>query len=153
MYKHHSLLIIPAIIFVFDRLLKYIVYTLPLGEVFSFPGFKFGYFLNPTLFFLPAWHFIQWVALAVLLSIFIFWIWTFVGNWKLDIENSQCQAILFILLGGSSNVYDRFMHGGVIDVVNIFGLATINLADLLITAGIVGFLLNNQNQKPNNPIT
>ena len=99
--------------------------------------FSFGHFVNPSLFFLPAWPFIPYVALIVLVAILGFGIWDFIRNWKLEIRNSYHQAFFPIVLGGVSNVFDRFVFGGVIDYVEIRGLATINLADILILLGML----------------
>lgn len=126
--------------FIIDRVLKWYAQNLPEGKVFSFaPGFEFDHFINPSLFFLPAWRWIPWLALIVLITILGFWILDLFRNWKLEIRNSSHQALLPILLGGMSNVFDRFAYGGVIDYVNILGVATINLADILILGGL--FLL------------
>lgn len=46
------------------------------------------------------------------------------------------------MLGGMSNVFDRFAHGGVIDYVEILGLVTINLADIMILIGLILILIN-----------
>lgn len=125
-----------------DRLLKSYAQGLPEGTAFSFfPGLEFGYVLNSGLFFFPAWRFIPWLALAVLITLFVFLIGHFIANWKFEIGNSRHRALLCVLLGGASNVFDRFAYGGVIDYVNIFGLATINLADILIFAGLLILIL------------
>lgn len=120
-------------LFVIDRILKYWSKNLPDGEAFAFiPKIEFGYFLNPSLFFFPVWSFVPWVALGVLIVLFGFWIW----KSRFGIWNSP-QGFFPILLGGLSNVLDRFAYGGVIDYVNIVGLATLNLADILILSGIL----------------
>lgn len=111
-----------------DRLLKWYAQSLPeSGAAFSLGPIKFGYYLNPALFFFPAWSWIPWVALVVLIVLATSYV----------LRSTSFQKFLFpILLGGISNVFDRFAYGGVIDYVGIFGLATINLADILIFAGL-----------------
>lgn len=53
-----------------------------------------------------------------------------------------------VLAGGISNIIDRFtiypyqLKGGVVDMINIADKVTINLADILITIGIVVMILN-----------
>ena len=131
-----------GIIFLLDRVSKYAAQNLPAGKVFSFaPDIDFGYFPNPALFFFPAWRWIPWVALTVLVALFGFLIWNLIGNWELGIGNFLRHPLFPILLGGASNVFDRFAYGGVIDIIHIGGLATINLADILIGLGIVLFLI------------
>ena len=51
-----------------------------------------------------------------------------------------------ILAGGVSNIYDRFIHGGVVDYVYWhcgFDFAVFNLADVLIDIGVVLILIIN----------
>lgn len=121
-----------------DRFFKWYAQSLPeSGAAFSLGPIHFGYYLNPALFFFPAWGWIPWVALAVLVTLLAFSILYFIRNGKLGIRNSYHQALFPILLGGISNVFDRFAYGGVIDYVTIFGLATINLADILIFTGLI----------------
>lgn len=124
-----------------DRILKAYAQGLPEGTAFSFfPGLQFGYFLNPALFFFPAWRWIPWVALVVLAILLGFWVLNLFrissASWWIGFRISR-PATLAVLFGGASNVFDRFAYGGVIDYMNIFGLATINLADTLIFAGLL----------------
>ena len=115
--------------FIADRVLKFIAEHLPPGKVFAFaPGLHFGYYLNPALFFFPAWQWIPWVALIVLIALTTYYI--------LHTTYSHIPLLL-ILLGGTSNVFDRFAYNGVIDYIEIFKLATINIADIMILAGIL----------------
>jgi len=129
-----------GIVFLIDRVSKYAAQNLPDGKVFSvLPGLDFGYFLNPALFFFPAWRFVPWLALTVFITMAILFIIKLqeyrsthtktIGYWLL--------AIGSILLGGGSNVFDRFAYDGVIDIIHIAGLATINLADILILLGLI----------------
>lgn len=122
------------VIFLLDRLLKWYVLNLPLGGVFfSLGPLHFGHYLNPALFFFPAWNFLPWLALAALIALLIS---SFVMS-----HSPFRRAFLPIFLGGASNVFDRFAYGGVIDYVNILGLATINLADIMIATGILLIIL------------
>ncbi len=49
------------------------------------------------------------------------------------------SALILVLVGGLSNLLDRFLHGFVIDYIQIklFSFPIINLADIFITIGIV----------------
>lgn len=46
-------------------------------------------------------------------------------------------AILFIIIGGSGNVYMRIRYGSVIDNLNFFGILYNNVWDYLIGVGVV----------------
>jgi len=59
-----------------------------------------------------------------------------------------CYAIPsgFLLGGAFSNIYDRFIHGGVVDMVYWhygFSFAVFNFADVMIDVAVVWFLLLN----------
>lgn len=43
-----------------------------------------------------------------------------------------------ILLGAASNLLDRFLYGGVVDYLHIIVPSVINLADVMIVAGVAG---------------
>jgi len=57
-----------------------------------------------------------------------------------------------ILAGGISNIYDRFLHGGVVDYVYWhcgFDFAVFNFADVIIDIGVVLILLINYKDSKN----
>lgn len=124
--------------FILDRFLKFFVQHLPLGKVVAFlPGLKFGYFLNPALFFFPAWRFIPYLALAVLILLTTYYV----------LRTTNSSPWLFILLGGASNVFDRFFYGGVVDYVGIFGVAAFNLSDVMIFTGLLILMCKSYDQR------
>lgn len=124
-------------LFLIDRALKFYAQNLPLSEGFLFfPGLQFKYSLNPSLFFFPAWSFMPWLALAVLIALTI----SMTTHWRNRSLSPSPYPLVPILLGGASNVFDRFAYGGVVDYVEILGLATINLADILILIGLISIL-------------
>jgi len=59
---------------------------------------------------------------------------------------------LGVILGaGSSNIYDRFIYGGVVDYVYWhcgFDFAIFNFADVMIDAGVVAILYLSYKNKP-----
>lgn len=158
MYKKYITSAAILIIFISDQVLKYYFRNLLSGEVFSFlPGLKFSYSLNPSLFFFPAWSFIPWLALIILI-ILVLWYGIGVAA-RIGIVSrfsllnrittpphytSRYTAthtqLLPIILGGLSNVFDRLAYGGVVDYVEISSIARINLADILILAGLLGLI-------------
>jgi len=63
-----------------------------------------------------------------------------------DIFKTYYIPSALILAGGISNIYDRFIHGGVVDYVYWhcgFDFAVFNLADVLINIGVVLILIIN----------
>lgn len=126
---------VAVLLFAIDRLSKYFVQNLPLGKVFSFwPGFEFGYYHNPAIIFSLKWSGVEWLALFAFIVVGILLI-------KSLIFHGQA-SVLFVFLGGASNVFDRFKFGGVIDVLQVGNYLVLNLADVLITIGIVLMLID-----------
>ena len=59
-----------------------------------------------------------------------------------------------ILAGGISNIYDRFIHGGVVDYIYWhcgFDFAVFNFADVIIDIGVVLILFLNFKESKKNP--
>ena len=48
--------------------------------------------------------------------------------------------LLFVILGATSNLYDRFKYGAVIDYLDLKYFSVFNLADVLICLGALGFI-------------
>jgi lipoprotein signal peptidase len=56
-------------------------------------------------------------------------------------ERPPIRLGLWLLLGGAfSNTLDRFLHGGVVDIISIFDLSQFNLADVMILLGVLSLL-------------
>lgn len=144
--KHKTIiLIIVVLAFVADRTIKLYAQSLPDGTAFVIiPVLQFGSFLNPSLFFLPAWRIIPLIAFLVLAVLAILYLTIKDGGLRLNLTP--------IILGGASNVFDRFAYGGVIDIISLGNIMTINIADLLIIAGIIMFLRQPPPKKFNRPV-
>jgi signal peptidase II len=86
--------------------------------------------------FLEEW--LKWLQLLLIGGILGFFLW----------QRDICYSIPAGLLVGSglSNVYDRFIHGGVVDYVYWhcgFDFAVFNFADVMIDVAVVWLLLLN----------
>jgi len=69
-----------------------------------------------------------------------------------DVFNLYYIPAALLLAGGISNIYDRFIHGGVVDYVYWhcgFDFAIFNLADVLIDIGVVLILIINYKDNKN----
>jgi signal peptidase II len=86
--------------------------------------------------FLDEW--LKYIQLAMVSGILVYIIWM----------KKVCYAFpAGLMLGGAfSNIYDRFIHGGVVDMVYWhcgFNFAVFNFADVMIDVAVVWFLILN----------
>jgi len=84
-------------------------------------AFSIQTFINPLILIIP--------LTIILLYFFV----SAIKNKKTEISS----ALLFIILGAISNLYDRIMYGYIIDYVHIKYFTVFNLADVMICGGIL----------------
>jgi signal peptidase II len=130
-----------AILCVADRVCKAAAlakYELP-GNVVSFSLFS----NDGIAFSLPFRGWMFWLAAA---PIFIgIWVATVVAYRRR--ENAVLAALIFVLLGAASNIYDRLAHGAVIDYFVFFRISAVNLADGMIVGGILAAVFLNHRKE------
>jgi len=127
---------LPCIIFL-DRLAKYLAHN----HLFSTPLLplnilSFGLDANyGNLLELPN-NFFSILNLFSILILFyiIFWL-------HKKKKATQMCALLFILLGGLSNLFDRAYYQYVIDVFTLFNIFVFNIADVMILGGIARLVM------------
>ena len=128
-----------AIFFIIlDRYLKVLAKLVWVNNPIKFTSwFNLNYLPNSSLAFsLPANQaFILTVIILLLLIL------TFVYLKKLHQQNLEAIWWLIIILGAISNLVDRLLYGAVIDYLEIVWFTAFNLADCLITLGVIGLLL------------
>ncbi|MEK9130872.1 MAG: signal peptidase II [Patescibacteria group bacterium] len=76
----------------------------------------------------------SWIVIPLTLGIIIaatFALWHHRLNLKLS------AALIFIILGGLSNLIDRLVYGFTVDYIILFGRSAINLSDLMIVGGVL----------------
>jgi signal peptidase II len=125
-----SFLLFSFIFFIFDRLLKKILF---LKEEFLFfkliRNYYFALFFKEKIFYFFIFFLL---ILIVFLMVFYYQRKNF----------SHFLFLSFILIGGISNLLDRLFYGFVIDYFIFFNFFTFNLADLMIFLGGLFFLIN-----------
>lgn len=77
-------------------------------------------------------------------ALFLMFLAFLVHTYKTRPENTS--ALLLIVLGAASNLYDRITEGAVIDYLLFFGRSAINIADAMIVAGVI-MLFTRRNKK------
>ncbi len=111
-----------GILFLLNQYLRHLAL---IGKIKYFPNrfFVFG---------LPSSPIVIVSASIIILGLVIF-LW----------RRTRHPALILIIIGGASNVFDRLVYGGVIDYIFIIPFAPFNLADGLIVIGIVWYALAN----------
>lgn len=117
-------------IFLLDRILKFFL--------LKTPGARAGIFINENFAFgVGLTNFTSlFIALLVLLL--------FAGY---ALKRGRRAASWFVLLGALSNLLDRSFYGGVVDYLPLPWGAVVNLADILIVAGVIILFLPPLNKK------
>lgn len=133
-----ALLSLVAIFFIIlDRYLKVLaklVWVHNPVEITSW--FNLNYLPNSSLAFsLPANQ-----AFILTIIILLLLILTFVYLKKLHQKKLEALWWLIIILGAMSNLIDRLLYGAVVDYLEIVWFTAFNLADGLITVGVVALL-------------
>ncbi len=149
MFKHIKKMIAINIAVIFfislDRLLKVFAFKNAFKEFNLFGEIlKFNYENNYNIAFsLPLSGDILIVVIFIILIILIFFTLRFI---KMQ-EYNKGTGLFLIILGASSNLYDRIKYGFVIDYLDLKYFTVFNLADIMIVVGIIFFLLISINEK------
>jgi signal peptidase II len=78
----------------------------------------------------------SWVVTPIIVAIIT---GAAVYAWKMRKDAHTSAAFIFIALGGVGNLIDRLVHGYIIDYI-IIGISAINIADLMVIAGVAYLL-------------
>ncbi len=129
-----------AIFFIgLDRLLKVFAFTNQTSEFNLFGEIlKFNYKNNYYIAFslpLGGWPIIILIVLIIMILI------SFGLFYFKKLQIGQAGALLFIIAGASSNLFDRIKYGFVIDYFDLKYFTVFNLADIMIVAGVAAFLI------------
>lgn len=138
MKKTGFLIILLLVLFILDRLTKYLaILKLPVMGVFVWPFFQLKLFLNPALALsLPLSNAVAITAAAVILIVIVYYLIKTAKSPKIFL------ALGLIFAGAFSNLLDRLHFGGVIDFFNLPYFPAFNLADLYISIGAMLLLLS-----------
>ncbi len=126
--------------FVADRIFKFLFLGDWLNSFFSFfKMIEFHFFANYGIAF--GWPINK--AFIIILSSFLI---IFIGGWLLNCLKQkdfyQSTALILVLFGAISNLIDRLLYGFVIDYIGLKYFTIFNLADVLITLGVILLLID-----------
>jgi signal peptidase II len=84
---------------------------------------------------------------AIIFVLLIFWLKIVISNFKFQISNFQILPLTILILGAILNFADRLKYGFVIDYFDLKYFTIFNLADIMITAGVVWLIILNKPKK------
>lgn len=132
--KAHTTIAVTAGLLALDRVLKFAA-QYGLTEGWSF----FDFYPRLTLhknyglaFDLPIARIAIVAVTAIILVVLIVW---FMRIWRS--EPRTRSALLLVVVGATSNLFDRVAFGSVIDTIEIFPRSIWNIADIMIVAGLL----------------
>jgi signal peptidase II len=139
--KISLIVIVSFTLFVLESIIKYTLvnkipsqgfYLIPkIIEIIYTPNYNIAFSLP-----LPLALIVFLVVSALIFLSFVWWQNLIAGNLKLLLATS------LVMVGALSNLLDRAILGYVVDYVNIFFWPIFNLADCLIVAGVLLYLLS-----------
>ncbi|MFC1638653.1 signal peptidase II [Patescibacteria group bacterium] len=136
-----ALYAVAAVFFVLDVLLKRWVMTD--GPAFGPDWLRFEAFLNEGIVFslpVPAW-----LHLPIAVAVLLLFVAALVA--ALAKRHPTATALLFVVLGAVSNMVDRFTYLGTVDYLIFFGRSAVNLADVMIVAGVLLLIFAKRKQE------
>jgi lipoprotein signal peptidase len=133
-----------------DRWLKALVLAMGSGTPARGWPVEFDLFLNRGIAFsLPLPPLAYWPLAAIALG---FLIWVLVSGLR-ERDHWRTAWVIAILAGAASNLFDRLVFGATVDYLIFFDISALNLADVLIVAGIVALLVNLSRRPKDAPAT
>lgn len=105
-----------------------------LGEIFKFEFAK-NFYIAFSLPLYGAW--LNAVILIIILSL----IYYIIRSWRAG-SRGAALCLFAVVLGASSNLFDRLKYGYVVDYLDLKYFTVFNLADIMIVAGITGLLVS-----------
>lgn len=126
---------------VVDRVLKMLAYAAQDISIRIIPDiFHFSYTLNTRAAFNLDIPPLLYVGLYACAAIFMIWLWLREDGMRTPLL--RVSAVLLVI-GAYSNIWDRIVYGGVIDMLEMRGVGACNLADIYIVCGVGLWCIHN----------
>ena len=126
-YKKSIIVIILIFTISLDQIIKFIFINNKLA-IFN-TGFSWGILPNSNL------------SAIILTFVFFIIIIIFIKRQYQQLEPGLIYILAFIISAGISNLIDRFLYNGVVDYIDIGFVPVFNIADLIISIGVLFFCL------------
>lgn len=133
--KNISIIFLGLFLFTLDRILKYLSISGFLNTLKN-NFISLDYFANNNLAFSIPFN----NGLSIIISVLILFIVNFylILKNKKNVNSNILISLMFVNIGGVSNIIDRIKYGYVIDYINVLNINIFNLSDVFI---ILGFLI------------
>ncbi len=137
--------VLAAILIIIDRLSKIFILKLPDNTgVFESNYLSLKLLINPNLAFsLPLPNYLIIFLSALIIIALIYYLIKVI-----KVKLIYSIALILIITGASSNLFDRLKFGGVIDFISFSFWPTFNFADVYIIIGAIILLLALKNNYP-----
>lgn len=134
-----TIIAVAAGVVVLDRVMKFLALTQWTDRrVELLPGVQLMFLLNKGIALsVPLTGTVGLMLILVLF--FTLLVWLIFSSWNK--QWLRASLLFVVLLGAGSNILDRFLYGGVVDYLQIVFPSVINLADVMVVAGIAGLLV------------
>lgn len=86
----------------------------------------------------------SWIVIPLTLAIIVT---AAFALWRRRFNIMLSAALIFIILGGLSNLIDRLVYGYTVDYIILFSRSAINIADAMILGGFWAFVLTHHVDK------
>jgi signal peptidase II len=133
-----------AMFFVADRILKSSALNLGLSQSKSIIGdvLAFRLVFNQNIAFsLPLSG--PWLNILITLIVSVLFLIIIQAKIKKILDKKSLLLLTFILFGAISNLLDRFLYNAVVDYFDLKYFTIFNLADVMISAGVVILIIKN----------
>lgn len=133
---------------ILDRVLKQAALENPtlkislLGEILKF-NYKNNDYIAFSLPLSGAW--LSAVIFLIILLLIFYWLKAIMSGRR---ETALC--LLAVIAGAAGNLFDRLAYGYVIDYLDLKYFTVLNLADMMVAAGVIGLMFAKSNKSENN---
>ncbi len=144
LYKKKVIAVIPVIIFfiALDRLLKslslYNYFNSPIRIIDDIITLNFTSNYN-IAFSLPLSGWWLNILIALIIICLIYYMLYLLSK---NVYIKQIFFLSLIILGATSNLFDRIKYGYVIDYIDIKYFTVFNIVDMMIVGGVIGLIYN-----------
>ncbi len=131
--------IVGIVLVLLDRITKVLAVKTPFSSLMVNENLAFSLPLSTKLLTTGT------IVLSIIIVLFCIWL---IYTHKNTYTVGKITSLGLIIIGATSNIYDRIAYGGVIDFINIGLYFVFNVADVYIVIGVILALLSFKMSEP-----